>query len=94
MTTPNVAYEVETTHGLAEVHNPSQMPDANAIVETREPYVKASLIVVPASNSTYCWAFLSPFLIRPANSTSSSGVSKLNLPGISRKYSFIAVSPS
>ena len=31
--------------GLVEVHNPSQMPDANAIVETREPYVKASLIV-------------------------------------------------
>ena len=30
-TTPNVAYEVETTHGrLVEVHNPSQMPDANA----------------------------------------------------------------
>jgi GTP-binding protein LepA len=45
VTTPNVAYEVETVHGLAEVHNPSQMPDANAIVETREPYVKASLIV-------------------------------------------------
>ena len=45
VTTPNVAYEVETTHGLVEVHNPSQMPDANAIVETREPYVKASLIV-------------------------------------------------
>src|SRR3954447_25210423 len=33
VTTPNVAYEVETTHGLTEVHNPSQMPDANAIVE-------------------------------------------------------------
>jgi GTP-binding protein LepA len=45
MTTPNVAYEVMTTHGMVEVHNPSQMPDANSIVETHEPYVKASLIV-------------------------------------------------
>ncbi len=45
VTTPNVAYEVLTTHGLVEVHNPSQMPDANAIEETHEPYVKASLIV-------------------------------------------------
>ena len=45
VTTPNVAYEVHTTHGLVEVHNPSQMPDANSIEETHEPYVKASLIV-------------------------------------------------
>ena len=45
VTTPNVAYEVLTTHGLVEVHNPSQMPDANSIEETHEPYVKASLIV-------------------------------------------------
>ena len=28
-----------------EVHNPSQMPDANAIEELDEPYVKASVIV-------------------------------------------------
>jgi GTP-binding protein LepA len=45
VTTPNVGYEVLTTHGLVEVHNPSQMPDANSIEETHEPYVKASLIV-------------------------------------------------
>ena len=45
VTTPNVAYEVLTTRGLVEVHNPSQMPDANSIEETHEPYVKASLIV-------------------------------------------------
>jgi GTP-binding protein LepA len=45
VTTPNVAYEVVTTHGTVEVHNPSQMPDANSIEETHEPYVKASLIV-------------------------------------------------
>ncbi len=45
VTTPNVAYEVLTTHGLVEVHNPSQMPDANSIEETHEPYVKASVIV-------------------------------------------------
>ncbi|MDX6504197.1 MAG: GTP-binding protein LepA, partial [Gaiellaceae bacterium] len=29
VTTPNVAYEVLTQSGLVEVHNPSQMPDAN-----------------------------------------------------------------
>ena len=34
-----------TTQGMVEVHNPSQMPDANSIEETHEPYVKASLIV-------------------------------------------------
>ena len=33
VTTPNVAYEVLATHGLVEVHNPSQMPDANSIEE-------------------------------------------------------------
>ena len=45
VTTPNVAYEVDTQKGMVEVHNPSQMPDPNAIVETREPYVKATVIV-------------------------------------------------
>ncbi len=45
VTTPNVAYEVETLKGMTEVHNPSQMPDANSIVETREPYVQATVIV-------------------------------------------------
>ena len=45
VTTPNVAYEVETQSGMTEVHNPSQMPDANSVLETREPYVKATLIV-------------------------------------------------
>ena len=45
VTTPNVAYEVETLKGMVEVHNPSQMPDANSIVETREPYVQATVIV-------------------------------------------------
>jgi GTP-binding protein LepA len=46
VTTPNVAYEVETVRGQTiEVHNPAQMPDQNDIVETREPYVKATVIV-------------------------------------------------
>ena len=46
VTTPNVAYNVHTLQGEdIEVHNPSQMPDANSIEETHEPYVKASLIV-------------------------------------------------
>jgi GTP-binding protein LepA len=46
VTTPNVAYEVETLRGdTIEVHNPAQMPDANAIAEVREPFVRATVIV-------------------------------------------------
>src|SRR3954471_5480792 len=46
VTTPNVAYLVDTVQGeTIEVHNPAQMPDPNTIAETREPYVKATVIV-------------------------------------------------
>jgi GTP-binding protein LepA len=46
VTTPNVAYNVHTVQGDdIEVHNPSQMPDANRIEDVEEPYVRASVIV-------------------------------------------------
>jgi GTP-binding protein LepA len=46
VTTPNVAYNVHTLQGDdIEVHNPSQMPDANRIEGVEEPYVRASVIV-------------------------------------------------
>ena len=46
VTTPNVAYEVLTTAGeTLEVRNPSEMPQANAIEEVEEPYVRATVIV-------------------------------------------------
>ncbi|HEX5261250.1 MAG TPA: translation elongation factor 4 [Gaiellales bacterium] len=45
VTAPNVAYQVHVADGsLVEVHNPAQMPPAGEIVETEEPYVRASLI--------------------------------------------------
>ena len=45
VTAPNVAYQVQVADGsLVEVHNPAQMPPAGEIVETEEPYVRASLI--------------------------------------------------
>jgi GTP-binding protein LepA len=41
-----VAYNVRTVQGEdIEVHNPSQMPDANRIEDVEEPYVRASVIV-------------------------------------------------
>jgi GTP-binding protein LepA len=46
VTAPNVAYRVQTLDGAwTEVHNPAQMPPAGDIVETEEPYVRASIIV-------------------------------------------------
>jgi GTP-binding protein LepA len=45
VTAPNVAYRVLAVDGeWIEVHNPAQMPDAGAIEETEEPYVRASII--------------------------------------------------
>jgi GTP-binding protein LepA len=45
VTAPNVAYRVQIADGSwVEVHNPAQMPPAGEIVETEEPYVRASLI--------------------------------------------------
>ena len=45
VTAPNVAYQVQVADGsLVEVHNPAQMPPAGEIVQTEEPYVRASLI--------------------------------------------------
>jgi len=45
VTAPNVAYRVRAVDGeWIEVHNPAQMPDAGAIEETEEPYVRASII--------------------------------------------------
>jgi GTP-binding protein LepA len=45
VTAPNVAYQVQVADGsVVEVHNPAQMPPAGEIVETGEPYVRASLI--------------------------------------------------
>jgi GTP-binding protein LepA len=45
VTAPNVAYQVQVADGsVVEVHNPAQMPPAGEIVETEEPYVRASLI--------------------------------------------------
>ncbi|HEX2378988.1 MAG TPA: translation elongation factor 4 [Gaiellales bacterium] len=44
VTAPNVAYRVQTADGeWIEVHNPAQMPDRD-ILETEEPYVRASII--------------------------------------------------
>ena len=45
-TTPNVLYEVLTTSGdTLEVRNPSEMPPANSVEHTEEPYVRATVIV-------------------------------------------------
>ncbi|HEU0195147.1 MAG TPA: translation elongation factor 4 [Gaiellales bacterium] len=45
VTAPNVAYRVQVADGSwVEVHNPAQMPPAGEILETEEPYVRASLI--------------------------------------------------
>ncbi len=44
-TMPNVRYSVELTSGeVAEVENPSEMPDRGVISEIREPYVTAQII--------------------------------------------------
>jgi GTP-binding protein LepA len=49
VTAPNVAYRVQVADGSwVEVHNPAQMPPAGEIVETEEPYVRASLIAPKA----------------------------------------------
>jgi GTP-binding protein LepA len=44
-TPPSVSFELTLTDGtVAEVHNPSDMPDAARIAEVREPYVKGSIL--------------------------------------------------
>ncbi|MEN3240789.1 elongation factor 4 [Fructilactobacillus sanfranciscensis] len=45
-TAPSVTYQVDMSDGsVVEVENPSEMPDASAIKDIKEPYVKASLMV-------------------------------------------------
>lgn len=45
-TAPSVTYQVDMNDGsVVEVENPSEMPDASAIKDIKEPYVKASLMV-------------------------------------------------
>ncbi|MHB1344774.1 MAG: translation elongation factor 4 [Thermoleophilia bacterium] len=45
-TMPNVRYEVELTNGeVVTVSNPVDFPDAGRIVEVREPYISASVLV-------------------------------------------------
>src|ERR671932_1171383 len=44
-TMPSVSFEVTLTDGdVAEVHNPTDMPDPARIAEVREPYVRASIL--------------------------------------------------
>jgi GTP-binding protein LepA len=43
-TAPGVIYEVTTTDGVTKnIHNPSQLPTPDRIMETREPYVSLSV---------------------------------------------------
>jgi GTP-binding protein LepA len=45
-TAPTVIYEVHTTKGeVLRVHNPAELPSANAIAEIREPIISASILV-------------------------------------------------
>jgi GTP-binding protein LepA len=45
-TAPTVVYQVETTRGeVLEIHNPSQLPAPNEILEIREPIIHASILV-------------------------------------------------
>src|ERR671932_405627 len=44
-TMPSVSFEVTLTDGdVAEVHNPTDMPDPARIAEVREPYIRASIL--------------------------------------------------
>jgi GTP-binding protein LepA len=44
-TMPSVEVEVALENGtVMEVHNPTDMPDANSIREVREPYIRASIL--------------------------------------------------
>ena len=44
-TAPTVSYEIELTDGsLAEIHNPSELPDPSHIQSIREPIVKLEII--------------------------------------------------
>ncbi len=46
MTAPSVDYEVDLTDGTTmTIANPSEMPEASAVKEIREPFVKASIMV-------------------------------------------------
>ena len=46
VTAPNVAYRVQLADGdWVEVHNPAQMPRSGDVLDTEEPYVRASIIV-------------------------------------------------
>jgi GTP-binding protein LepA len=50
VTSPSVVYQVVTTTGeVKDIDNPSKMPEVQRIVETREPYVHAR-IIVPKEN--------------------------------------------
>lgn len=45
-TAPTVVYEVLDTKGdVSEIHNPSELPEANYIEEIREPIIQASILV-------------------------------------------------
>ena len=47
-TLPSVIYEVTKTDGsVVRVDNPHNYPDPGAIVESREPYAKVSIIAPP-----------------------------------------------
>ncbi|MDY6794236.1 MAG: translation elongation factor 4 [Actinomycetota bacterium] len=49
ITSPNVVYEVEMNNGSsAYIRNPSEMPDAGAVKEIREPYVRATILLSPS----------------------------------------------
>src|SRR3712207_1269942 len=44
-TMPSVEFELTLTDGeVVQVHNPTDMPDPARIAETREPYIKASIL--------------------------------------------------
>ncbi len=46
LTSPSVQYEITKTDGTVEIiDNPSLYPDPSEITKTREPYIKASIIV-------------------------------------------------
>ncbi|KRM72742.1 translation elongation factor 4 [Lacticaseibacillus brantae] len=46
MTAPSVDYEVDLTDGTQiTIDNPSEMPEASAVKDIREPFVKASIMV-------------------------------------------------
>ena len=45
-TAPTVVYEVETTKGeVMHIHNPADLPEANTIVEIREPIIEATILL-------------------------------------------------